>query len=300
MTTKTNTKLKALITVMLFAVSGCSGSGDSSGVNNGSVPSSVGEQGAGSVMQLMTTESIYYNDPKAYSRSALYYTTAGDKIAQWAKDAVTSYFYDADGRVIQQEIEYPGLMTHDSIFYTHNDAGQIAKKEYMRTDRTEPSHLFMTVTFTYDLNGNVIEEKRTTPYSIDNNGAVIHEESTTSTIKYIYAYKDYTQTELILIRKKCTSPGSQVMVYFRYDSASKKLRTVEYDWDNDFNIDSVMYVVYDDQGNRILDEVYDYNDSGNEELSMMLYYTWEESYIAENLGFGLAAFGLTTSNELYY
>jgi hypothetical protein len=177
--------------------------------------------------------------------------------------------------LIQEDIEYSGMTSQDYVFYVYDAQGQLASKRYARIDDDGLSQLYLTITYAYNAKGYIVSETHVVPFTTDGHGNIFHQDTLLATITYIYAYKDGSQSDLILIEKRSLSEEGEARVYFRYDAGNENVISVEYDWDNDFNIDAITYVTYDGAGNRESDEIYDYDLFGNERLKLTIFYAWE-------------------------
>jgi len=225
--------------------------------------------------QLAGIDSDYVDGASRNSTTILFYNPVGETFEQWTADSSSNYYYDETGALIQEDIEYLDSALMDSVIYFYDDNGNLTSKRYERIDTDGQGQLYLTVNFTYDDDGHILSETHVTPYTVDGNGAVLVQDTLMATISYIYAYQDGTQSELILIEKRAISADGETRVYFRYDAAKENVVSIEYDWNNDFSIDAIMYVTYDSQGNRQADEIYDYDIFGDEFLKLTLLYTWE-------------------------
>jgi len=226
-------------------------------------------------VQLAGIDSDYVNGASRNSTTVLFYNQIGETFEQWTIDSSNNYYYDENGTLIQEDIEYHDSALMDSVSYSYDDHGNLTSKQYERMDADGQGHLYLTVNFTYADKGQVLSETHIAPYTEDGNGTILIQDTLMATISYVYAYKDTTQSELILIEKRALSADGETRVYLRYDAAKNNVVSIEYDWNNDFSIDAIMYVTYDAQGNREADEIYDYDTFGNEFLKLTLLYTWE-------------------------
>jgi len=228
-----------------------------------------------SVFHLADAERDYMDGAVRNSSIVLYCNPEGEMYEQWTSDSFSSYIYDEHGALIQENIEYNGSNKMDSVLYLYDHQGQVAAKQYERLAEDGQRQLYLTIAFTYDNDGHIISETHVAPYTTGIQGEVVVQDTLLATIDYIYAYKDSSQSELILMEKRALSDDGEVRVYFRYDDANEKIVSIEYDWDNDFSIDAIMYVTHDPAGNREVDEIYDYDIFGNESLRLTVFYTWE-------------------------
>jgi len=226
-------------------------------------------------VQLAGIESDYADGVIRHSSTTLFYTPSGETFDQWTADSYSSYYYDETGRLIQEDIQYQGSPLVDSVRYAYDANSNLVSKHYERIDADGQGQLYLTVTFTYDGDNNVLTETHVTPYTEDTNGTILVQDTLLATISYTYAYKDGSQSELLLMEKRAVSTTGETRVYLRYDAANQNVMSVEYDWNNDFNIDAIMYITYDAAGNRVADEMYDYDTFGNELLKLTILYTWE-------------------------
>lgn len=226
-------------------------------------------------VQLAGIDSDFVDGASRNSTTVLFYNPGGQTFEQWTTDSVSNYYYDENGTLVQEDIAYSGSSLMDRVLYWYDDNGNLTSKQYERVDTNGPDQLYLTVDFIHDGDGHILSETHVTPYTVDGNGAVLTQDTLMATISYIYAYKDGTQSELILIEKRALCADGETRVYLRYDAAKNNVVSIEYDWDNDFSIDAIMYVTYDADGNREADEIYDYDIFGNEFLKLTLLYTWE-------------------------
>ena len=245
----------------------CTGCGGGGGGTSGSTPAAN--------VQLAGIESDFIDGANRNSTTVLYLNPAGDTFEQWTADASSTYYYDADGTLIQEDIEYSGTTSMDRVLYFYDADGRMTSKRYARVAEDGHDQLYLTVNFAYDVQGNIASENHIIPYATDADGNLLVEDTLLATIAYVYAYKDASQTDLILIEKRSISDDGEARVYFSYDAENENVTRVEYDWDNDFNIDAIVYVTYDGAGNRESDEIYDYDLLGNEFLKLTIFYTWE-------------------------
>ena len=226
-------------------------------------------------IQLAGTESDFIDGANRNSTTILYLNQDGDTFEQWTADYTSHYYYDENGDLIQEDIEYSGTTFIDSVLYFYDTHGRLTSKSYERINNHGPDQLYLTVNFAYDAQGNITSENHIVPYTLDGEGNILLQDTLLATITYIYAYKDASQSDLILIEKRATSDDGNARIYFRYDAANEKVISIEYDWENDFNIDAVLYVTYDHAGNRESDEIYDYDLFGHALLRLTIFYAWE-------------------------
>lgn len=228
-----------------------------------------------SVFHLADVERDYIDGAVRNSSTVLYCNPEGEMYEQWTSDSTSSYIYDENGALIQEDIEYYGSNQMDSVLYLYDPQGQLAAKHYERLAEDGQWQLYLTIEFTYDNGGHILSETHVAPFTTDIEGEILIQDTILTTINYIYAYKDGTQKELILMEKRALSDDGEARVYFRYDDVNEKIVSVEYDWDNDFSIDAIMYITHDPAGNREVGEIYDYDIFGNESLKLTVFYTWE-------------------------
>ena len=251
----------------LFILLGCIGCG-------GQSADMAGPSSPRSVFQLAAVERDYIDGAERNASTVLFHNPEGDRYEQWTADAFSRFHYDGNDRLVREDIEYVGIDVADSVLYLYDTQGRLTSKRYERVFADDRSQLYLTIAYAYDDNGHILSETHVAPYTTGANGEILAQETLLTTIDYGYAYKDGTQKELILIEKRALSDDGEIRVYFRYDQSNEKVDTVEYDWDNDFNIDAVMYVTHDPSGNREVAELYDYDMFGNESLKLTVFYTW--------------------------
>ena len=276
---------------LLWAVAGLS-----AGCGGGGTAGTSAATGA----QLTATTSDYVDGASHQADTVLIYNPDGDAFEQWTADARSVYYYDENDTLIQEDIEYANSPLLDSVFYAYDNAGNLVSKRYERMDGNGNGQLYLTINYSYG-DGHIATETHVAPYTVDGDGHILVQDSILTTISYIYAYKDASQGELILTEKRSQSPDGEIRVYYRYDAARNNVVAVEYDWNNDFSIDAIMYVTYDAAGRREADEIYDYDAFGNETLKLTVLYTWESSGAsADTSPFGTSGLVLGLEGGPYY
>ena len=237
-------------------------------------------------VQLAVTTIDYADGAMHAANTVLICNPHGAIFEQWTADADVNYIYDAYGTLVRKDIEYRDSTVTDSVTYLYDDDGNLVSKRYERNDGEGHGQLYLTISYAYD-NGQIVTETHVAPYTVDSNGDILPQDNILTTISYRYAYKDATQSELIVFEKRSLSAEGEIHVYYSYDAAKTKIVNVEYDWDNDFNIDTFMEITYDTVGNPEEAKIYDLDSFGNDILKLSILYAWEPA--SANTGASLSA-----------
>ncbi len=271
---------KRLFKLALLLVGACQFVGCGGGIDGReSTPTADGVQ--------LALTAIDYADGASYSaNTVLIYNPHGATFEEWTADADVNYLYDAHGTLVRNDIEYRDSTVTDSVTYLYDDDGNLVSKRYERNDGEGHGQLYLTISYAYD-NGQIVTETHVAPYMVDSNGDILPQDNILTTISYRYAYRDATQSELIVFEKRSLSTEGEIHVYYSYDAAKAKIVNVEYDWDNDFNIDTFMEITYDTAGNREEAKIYDHDSFGNDILKLSILYDWEPA--SANTGASLSA-----------
>lgn len=244
--------------VFVLVLAGC-------GDNSASTQSDVIDPDLGKSFRLVAAEEIYYENQLKNKFVEITYDENNDKLFKEIDNSLIQYRYSVKKSISDFGLKSSSDLDADIICDLIFEQDKIIEKRFHSIKDIKSTGFDYSIIFFFDGDNNIIKEQHVDSFNDVN-----------VEIDYKYAYKDVNKREFILIEKHYLAESVDIREYYRYLPGNENPVSIEYDINNDYNIDYIIELKYDSYGNRILSEKSEYLYRGGKKSISSTTYFWEE------------------------